>query len=231
MTAAIGLFGDFKITEPWLAGPSSAEQPKTPILIYGVSAACGAFAAQLARLANLHPIIGVAGRAQEFAKGLSDYVIDYRAGEDALVRGIQDALAAEGIQGGTVPYVFDAISENGSHEAIARVVGSGSQISHLLPKEQYAKSGPGFAYPEGVSDGWTSVGTAHKDRKDFAFLMYRFMARALKDGRFKPHPHEVVEGGLAGVEGGLKSLKEGKASAVKYVFRVPDTEGAGEGKL
>jgi NADPH2:quinone reductase len=35
----------------------------------------------------------------------------------------------------------------------------------------------------------------------------------------------VVEGGLEGVEEGLRNLKEGKASAVKYVFKI------GEGKL
>jgi len=41
----------------------------------------------------------------------------------------------------------------------------------------------------------------------------------------KPHPHVVVEGGLAGIEKALTDLKEGKASAIKYVFRIRDTPG------
>jgi len=47
----------------------------------------------------------------------------------------------------------------------------------------------------------------------------------LQEGWFKGHPYEVVPGGLGGVEGALKNLKEGKASAVKYVFRIMETEG------
>jgi NADPH:quinone reductase len=231
MTAAVGVFGDLNIPEPWSAVLPNANSPKKPILIYGASTVTGAFAAQFARLVGMHPIIGVAGRAQEFAKVLCDYVIDYRSGEDTVVKGIQDALVAEGILGGTVPYVFDGVSENGSHEAIARVVGSGSRVSQLLPKERFAKSGAEFNYPEGVHDVTTSVGSAHNNRKDFAFVGFRFIARALSDGRFKPHPHQVVEGGLAGVGEGLKNLSEGKASAAKYVFRVPDTKGAGQDKL
>jgi hypothetical protein len=42
----------------------------------------------------------------------------------------------------------------------------------------------------------------------------------LADGWFKGHPFEIRKGGLGGVEGALADLKAGKASAVKYVFRV-----------
>jgi NADPH:quinone reductase len=224
MTSAIGLFCDLGIPTPW----EDRKLENTPILIYGASSACGAFAAQLARLAGLGPIIGVAGRAQEYAKTLCDVVVDYRSGEDAAVKEITDALKKAGKETGKVNYVFDAISESGSHEIIARVVERGAKISHLLPKERFAKSGSDFKYPEGVKDITTSVGTAHKNRKDFAFLMFRYIARAMSDGRFKAQPVEVIPGGLAGVEQGLKMLADGKASGVKYVFRVSETQGAGE---
>lgn len=65
--------------------------------------------------------IGVAGRAGDFAAGLVDYVVDYRNGEDALVTAVEKILAEEGL-GNKVPYVFDAISENGSLEATLRIV-------------------------------------------------------------------------------------------------------------
>lgn len=230
MTSAIGLFQDLRLPTPWSPSPSTASDHKTPLLIYGVSSATGAYAAQLARLAHVGPIIGVAGRAKDYAATLCDHVLDYREGEDALVRGIEKALAAEGIASGKVRFVYDAISEAGSHELIARVVEPGAVVSHLLPKATFAKSGPEFKYPEGVSDITTSVGRSHKDLKDFSFLAFRFIARAMSDGRFKAQPHEVIPGGLAGVEVGLKNLEQGKASAVKYVFRVPETTGAGNDK-
>jgi NADPH2:quinone reductase len=39
------------------------------------------------------------------------------------------------------------------------------------------------------------------------------------------HPFRVVEGGLDGLEKALKNLKDGKASVVKYVFGIEETEG------
>ncbi|USW54688.1 hypothetical protein Slin15195_G080070 [Septoria linicola] len=41
---------------------------------------------------------------------------------------------------------------------------------------------------------------------------------------------QVVPGGLAGVQQGLENMKNGKASATKYIFRISETEGAGSGR-
>ena len=49
------------------------------------------------------------------------------------------------------------------------------------------------------------------------------VGKGLKDGWFTGHPFEVVPNGLAGVEGALKNLKDGKNSALKYVFRIAET--------
>jgi hypothetical protein len=56
--------------------------------------------------------------------------------------------------------------------------------------------------------------------RDFEFVYTRYMARGLQDGWFKPHPCEVQPGGLAGVQEGLRKLKMGHASAIKYVYRI-----------
>jgi hypothetical protein len=40
----------------------------------------------------------------------------------------------------------------------------------------------------------------------------------------KTHPFEVIPGGLNGVLTGLKKLKDGNVSAMKYVYRIKDTE-------
>lgn len=56
--------------------------------------------------------------------------------------------------------------------------------------------------------------------RDFGYVYFKLFARGLREGWFKPHPYEVVPGGLSGVETGLTNLKAGKASAVKYIFEI-----------
>ncbi|KAG8627412.1 hypothetical protein KVT40_004895 [Elsinoe batatas] len=48
-------------------------------------------------------------------------------------------------------------------------------------------------------------------------------SQILIEGKFSGHPTEVIPGGLEGVQKGLQNLKDGKASAVKYIFRIADT--------
>lgn len=48
------------------------------------------------------------------------------------------------------------------------------------------------------------------------------MGRLLEDGRLKGHPYELIPVGLNGVLTGLNKLKDGKASAVKYIYRIED---------
>ena len=45
------------------------------------------------------------------------------------------------------------------------------------------------------------------------------------DSLVSKHPHEVVPGGLGGIQQALTNLKGGRTSAVKYEFRVEDTDG------
>jgi len=64
----------------------------------------------------------------------------------------------------------------------------------------------------------------HEEYKDFGRVYFLNVKQGLEDGWSKLHPY-VVEGGLAGIEKALTDLKEGKASATKYVFRIRDTPG------
>jgi len=67
--------------------------------------------------------------------------------------------------------------------------------------------------------------------QEFGEIMYGFLGRGLAKGWFKGHPFEVIPGGLEGIEGALRNLKEGKASAVKYVFRIGETEGVAKANI
>ena len=226
LTAAIALYVDMKLPTPYNpskpAAESGGKEEKVPILIYGVTSAVGAFAAKYARLSGLGPIIGVAGRASDFAKTLADYVVDYRNGEDALVAAVEEILAKEGL-GSKVPNVFDAISENGSLEATLRFLDpDGGTVSTVLPPRLFARDKENFKYPPGVKAFNSAVPQVHSTHKDFGYLWSRYLSRLLQDGRLKAHPYEVIPGGLNGVLIGLKKLRDGKASAVKYVYRIED---------
>ncbi|KAI0875476.1 GroES-like protein [Hypoxylon argillaceum] len=224
LTAAIALYVDMKIPAPWVV--ESVAGNKAPILIYGVTSAVGAFAAKLARLSGLRPIIGIAGRAGEYAQTLADYVVDYRQGDDAVVTCVEEILKKEGL-GSKVSHVFDAISEGGTLETTLRFLdASAGIVSTVLPPNLFAKDKENFAYPSGVTAINSAVPRVHSTHKDFGYLWSRYLGRLLEEGRLKPHPFEVVPGGLHGVLVGLKKLKNGEASAVKYVYKIEDTEDA-----
>ncbi|KAF2198248.1 GroES-like protein [Delitschia confertaspora ATCC 74209] len=217
MTACLGMFhnGRLALPQPW----TPATKP-TPLVVYGGAAAVGAYAIKLAQLANIHPVIAVAGRGAAYVETLidrskGDTIVDYRSGDEAVVAGIKEALKGE-----KLAHAFDATSEHNSYINISKALEADGTITLVLPFKEYK------GLPETIRKTITQVGDAHGDAKDFAYVYYRYMARGLAEGWFKPHPVEVVPGGLAGVENGLRGLMEGKASAVKYVFRIGETPGA-----
>ncbi|KAL8824281.1 MAG: hypothetical protein Q9170_008207 [Blastenia crenularia] len=233
MTAAFGLYQRLEgLPLPWHPTTTS-----TPLIIYGAASAVGAYVIKLAQLSNIHPLICVAGRGIPYVESLidkskGDVILDYRDGDDTLVQNLQSAVSKAG---GKVEHAFDAISEHGSFISICKVLDHHTgQITLVLPNGDYN------AIPSTIKQSRTYVGFVHADtdqnefqkatgsktgNTDFGFVMFRFFGRGLQEGWFRGHPHEVVPGGLAGVGGALKNLKDGKASAVKYMFRLEDTEG------
>lgn len=221
MTAAVGLYLRLGLPEPW---QQPATPPPTPLVIYGAASAVGSYAVQLASRSNIHPLICVAGRGAAHVEGLidrtkGDTIVDYRQGGDAVVEGIEAALPAGGAL--QLLHAYDAVSDHGSYIQLGDVLAPGGKIALVLP-------GKYDAIPAHVVQTITSVGAVHNDAKDFGFVWFRLFTRGLKEGWFKPQPQEVVPGGLAGVQTALENLRDGKVSAVKYVFRIADTVGAGE---
>jgi NADPH:quinone reductase-like Zn-dependent oxidoreductase len=227
LTAAISLHADMGIPAPFEALTSSngvvAARTNSPLLIYGVSTAVGAFAAKLARLAGVKPIIGVAGRASEFASTVADFVVDYRQGEDALVAAVEALLAKEGL-GDKIPLVFDAISEAGSLETTLRFLEpNGGIVSTVLPPILFAREKENFHYPPGVTSINSALPRVHSTHKDWGYIWSHYLGRLMETGRLSGHPHEVIPGGLEGVLVSLQNLRSCKASAVKYVCRIEET--------
>ena len=143
--------------------------------------------------------------------------------------------AASNNAGGTVEYAFDAISEHGSYQNICKVLDHETgKITLILPTKEYkeipetveqSKTFVGAAQIGTDSDPWQKKTGMQTGNEEFAMAFFRYFSRGLGKGFFKGHPYEVVPGGLAGIQGALQNLKDGKASAVKYVFRIADTEG------
>ncbi|KAI9689261.1 MAG: hypothetical protein M1820_010172 [Bogoriella megaspora] len=220
LTAAVGLYAQLRLPEPWNPG-----EKDVPLVIYGGASAVGAYTIQLAQRSKIHPQIVVAGGGAPWVEQLidrskGDTIVDYRNGDDAVVKGIKDAL-----KGKKLEYAYDAISEKGSYENISKVLDPNGHITLVLPGKDYSE------IPASVDKSMTSVGSVHGDNKDLGYVFFRYVAKGLQDGWFKPQPHEVQQGGLDGIQGALQKLKDGKASAVKYVFRIADTPGVSGGKL
>ena len=240
MTAACGLFLKLGLPEPWTGGRADGkvkdnagkekEKEKgrrgtTPLVIYGAASAVGAYAIQLAKRAGIGPLICVAGKGCGFVEGMldkdaGDVVVDYRKGDEAVVDGIRMGLYGMMGKVEKLWYAFDAVSDKGSFLNICKVLEKdGGKITLVRPGEEYK------GIPETVVKSVTTVSSVHGDQTDFGAAWYRLFAKGLGEGWFRGHPTEVVPGGLGGVETALRNLKEGKASAVKYVFRIADTEG------
>lgn len=223
MTSAIGLYLRLGLPQPW----TPATEP-TPLIIYGAASAVGAYAIQLARQSNIHPLICIAGRSSAHVESLidrskGDTILDYRIGDEALVAALQ--AAGEKI-GKPLLHAFDAVSENGSYENLSKVLAQGAKLTLVLPGKDYS------GIPDHVEHSLTNVGCVHKSEekeRSFGFVYFRYLAHGLKIGWFRAQPQVVVAGGLGGVQGALERLRDGGANAVKFVFRIEDTEGvAGE---
>ena len=217
-TAATGLFervGGLGLPLPFL--PATGPMP---LVIYGASGSVGTFALQLASKASIHPLVCVAGGGSKSVEPFldrkkGDTIIDYRKGDDEVISEIKDAL--DGIP---LRYGLDTVAHKSSTNNIAQAMPHGGQIARVLPPEG------GLTNPyNDIEQFQLSVGTLHGDQKDFGAAMFKIFERGLQEGWVKPRPYEVVPGGLGGIEQALANLKAGKASAIKYVFRVADTEG------
>ncbi|KAI8656387.1 PKS-ER domain-containing protein [Fusarium sp. Ph1] len=217
LTAACGLYARLGLPEPWL--PVSDSQ-KIPLVIWGASSAVGSYAVQLAKRSNIHPLICVAGRAQEHVEGLidrskGDTVIDYRKGHEAVAEEMRASL-----NGAKLEYAFDAISEDGSYQTICKVLDHHTgKITNIVPAQSYSD------IPKTIQKSVTTVASIHEDLKDFGYVYTRYFSKGLEEGWLKAQPQEIIPGGLAGVEKGLTNLKNGTVSAVKYIFRIADTPG------
>jgi NADPH2:quinone reductase len=222
LTAATALFRNLRLPTPWLPATTP-----TPLLVYGASSSVGSYAIKLARNSQIHPIIAVAGKGMQYVESLidktkGDIVLDYRSGADEVIRQIREHL--QNGKYGEVRHGLDPGIGEPSKNVLTEIVVSDGAINLVLPSN----------WDVGAAEKTsTSVGVVHNqengaygpDASDLGFVTCRWFTRALQAGKFEGHPFEVKAGGLEGVEQALKDLRDGKQSAVKYVFRIAETPG------
>ncbi|KAH6696845.1 chaperonin 10-like protein [Plectosphaerella plurivora] len=226
MTAALGVYQKLKLPFPW----QPVAQP-APLVVNGAATAVGAFAIKFAALANVHPIIAIAGKGIAFVETLldkskGDTIIDYRKGPDHVNTELRKAT-----KNLTVTCAYDTISDEASVKTLLEIMSAkGGKIMSVIPKEDEVIGG--------VTVLGSNCGTIHADKPDganvgdaeFGAIVYNLVSQGLAGDWFSGHPYQVVAGGLAGLEGALKDLEAGKASAFKYVLRIEETPGATAGK-
>jgi NADPH2:quinone reductase len=232
LAAALALFRRQSLPPPWMKRSPNA--PLMPLIIYGASSALGTYAVKLARHSNIHPIVAIGGESASYVKNLldpklGDAFVDYRNGPERMKDDIKTAL-----KNMSVFHALDAISENKSWVTISQILSPGGTVSVVQGTEKYDES----EIPADINISYSFVGSAHfgafkpsmprqpQDTKataadiDFAYVVFRYIARMLARGEFEGHPYEIVPGGLAGVETGLRKLQKGEAKGVKYVYQV-----------
>lgn len=87
-------------------------------------------------------------------------------------------------------------------------------VKNLFPLG-YTITGEAF---EMEGDHYAAVPEDFEFAKRFAIVVEKL----LEEGLIKNHPVDSREGGLNGIMGGLKDMKEGKLSGKKLVYRLVD---------
>ncbi|KAH9214568.1 chaperonin 10-like protein [Leptodontidium sp. 2 PMI_412] len=212
LTAAVVLYRELALPCPWTPATTSI-----PLVIYGGSTAVGSFAIKLAQNSS-HYVETLIDRSK------GDTIIDYRDGMENVIKKIQEAIKATGHD--EVRHSIDAAIVQTSADTLKAVVAPGGQIIFTYHNEFDVSPAVGSQPTVGMVHG--RIGNQPVgDARELGYIFCRYFTRALQLGTFSGHPYEVREGGLEGVEQALKDLKEGKASATKYVIRIADTPGLG----
>ncbi|KAJ5247905.1 quinone oxidoreductase, partial [Penicillium chermesinum] len=201
LAAALPLFRRQSLPAPWMKRSTNAAP--LPLIVYGASSALGSFAIKLARHANIHPIIAIAGGSSDYIKQFLDYsrgdaLVDYRNGADVLKSDVKKAL--NGLQ---AFHALDAISESKSWVQVAQML-SGGVVSVVQGSEKYDEPD----IPANVEISYSFVGSAHSGKflssmpkqpsdkssveadVEFSYVLINYISRLLSKHEFEGHPFE-----------------------------------------
>jgi len=214
-TVGQGLYQSLNL--PW---PTTPATTPFPVLIYGGATATGTLAIQFAKLSGLTVVATSSPHNFDLLKSYgADHVFDYNS--PTVGADIREATDDK------LQHVFDTIAYDSTAAIAAEAISSkGGKYSSLLTVKEFPRDDVSNA----ATLAYTGFGEEfHKGDKNFpakedhlAFQdkFWRLVGELLAQGKIRPHPQEVRDGGLEGVLDGVEDLRQGKVSGVKLVYRV-----------
>lgn len=178
----------------------------------------GTMLIQFAKLSNYEVITTCSPHNFELCKSFgADHVFDYKDPESA--KKIQDLV------GGSLKLCVDAISTDETASLCAEILSSNGKYSSILlavcPRddvESFRTIGYSF-----LGEEWEQFGVLNPASKEdfeyskgFAILSERLLA----EGKLRPHPVELREGGLEAIPAAMEDLRAKRVSGKKLVFRL-----------
>lgn len=237
-TAALAFFCEQEFPSPRdnAATKVDSADTKRPLIIYGASSAVGAFAIKLAQFAKTHPVIAVGSKNSTFVTSsldpaMGDRMVDYTLYEtvDGLAEAIVNAVRESGSEPGRVYNAIDTVGSAQTKDLLRRVLAGPSDSQGSKPRVTMVGGVDNEGFGDGIGVSQTGVRRIHFEDserwKTFGLVWGHVFSRGLAQGWLSAHPYVVLNGGLNGLEGGLKAFRDGKVRAKKVIVRISDTEG------
>ncbi|GAD93021.1 alcohol dehydrogenase, putative [Paecilomyces variotii No. 5] len=218
ITDGQGLFEEMKLNLP-----TDPIQKKEYLLVYGGSSSTGTLAIQYGKLAGYSVITTCSPRSYELviSRG-AEAVFDYS--DPTCGQQIYDYTR------GKLKLVFDTIGSDRGIEicstALSKEAGCryGTILLNDFPRKDAIRTDSILMTFLGEPiDLFGKHFPANAAHFEFAKRFTELTEWLLKEGKLKAHPVIVGEGGLRGILGGLKLIRDGKISGVKLVYRVAET--------
>ncbi|KAF2165037.1 hypothetical protein M409DRAFT_67348 [Zasmidium cellare ATCC 36951] len=213
LTTGRCMYQKFKL--PW---PDRAEKNPGWMFIYGGSSAMGTMLTQFAKLSNYEVITTCSPQNFELCKSFgAAHIFDYHDPETP--KKILDLV------GDSLNLCVDCISTEETGAFCAKVLAPKAKYSASLvpqcPREDVEMfSTPGFSF---MGEPWEQFGVMNpasmedfEYSKGFAILAERLLA----EGKVRPHPVDLREGGLEAIPEAMEDLRAKRVSGKKLVFRV-----------
>jgi NADPH:quinone reductase-like Zn-dependent oxidoreductase len=205
--------------------PTSPAPASFPVLIYAGASATGLLAIQYAKLSGLHVITTCSPANFDLVRGLgADEIFDYsdpecgekiRKTTNNKLRVVMDCIST----GSTLDICAAALSSDSeldlryhgikSYKGFPRNdVKTTWEVAYTLPGEAFDKMGHHFP--------------AQPYQAEYGKMFWEMSGQLIADGKIKPSPVDLGEGGLEGVIQGLQDMADGKIRGRKRVYRVAD---------
>ena len=192
------------------------------VLVYGGSSSLGLFATQLAKLSGYKVITTVSPKNADLLKSLgADAVVDYKSPD--VVEQIKKAT------GDSLKWAFDTVSEAETQAICVKSLAPGGKVVVVLLPDDNAKAlrkdveiQHTLLYTAlGRSMVWNNINfpASSEDRAHMAGWIPKLEA-LVAEGKLKPNPVKLWQGGLNAVNDGFQYMREGKVSAAKIVYNL-----------